>query len=279
MSNILLGSINDNKDFVAENNEVIKDDKYLYLNLEKEKDVVCLFPTRTAFSERILMPLLRKETKKNIIVTDFSGWITHDTCLEKLKQGYIIAELRVDQSLEEKKEIIETLKNTKKYILYLRFEIGSSENKISKFVNDPMFEFLFDKLNKNKNETLIIFDEFQAFFETKINFLSDLFFYEKNRTIYRLQDITQFERFKEIKDNIPYFKNKISLIEIGDAIKEIGYNRIRYTNLLEEKSYIFNFLESDELKYEYLGEYREDKKIRKKSWKEILSEQFRKLRG
>lgn len=102
------------------------------------------------------------------------------------------------------------------------------------------------------------------FFETKIDFLSDLFFYEKNRTIYRLQDITQFERFKEIKDNIPYFKNKISLIEIGDAIKEIGYNRIRYTNLLdllEEKSYIFNFLESDELKYEYLGEYRENKSL------------------
>ena len=261
MSNILLGSINDNKDFVAENNEVIKDDKYLYLNLEKEKDVVCLFPTRTAFSERILMPLLRKETKKNIIVTDFRGWVTHDTCLEKLKQGYIIAELRVDQSLEEKKEIIETLKNTKKYILYLRFEIGSSENKISKFVNDPMFEFLFDKLNKNKNETLIILDEFPVFFETKIDFLSDLFFYEKNRTVYRLQDFAQFEKFKEIKDNIPYFKNKISLIEIGDATEEIGYNRIKYTNLLKEKSYIFNFLESDELKYEYLGEYRENKSL------------------
>lgn len=261
MSNILLGSINDNKNFSIENSEIIKDDKYLYLNLENEKDVVCLFPTRTAFSERILMPLLRKETKRNIIITDFRGWITHDTCLEKLKQGYIIAELRVDQSLEEKTEIIETLKNAKKYILYLRFEIGSSENKISKFVNDPMFEFLFDKLNKNKNETLIILDEFQVFFETKIDFLSDLFFYEKNKTIYRLQDITQFERFKEIKDNIPYFKNKISLIEIGDAIEEIGYNRIRYTNLLEEKSYIFNFLESDELKYEYLGEYRENKSL------------------
>ena len=54
MSNILLGSINDNKDFVAENNEVIKDDKYLYLNLEKEKDVVCLFPTRTAFEVEVL---------------------------------------------------------------------------------------------------------------------------------------------------------------------------------------------------------------------------------
>ena len=104
MSNILLGSINENKNFSVENNEIIKDDKYLYLNLENEKDVVCLFPTRTAFSERILMPLLRKETKKNIIITDFSGWITHDTCLEKLKQGYIIAELRVDQSLEEKRK-------------------------------------------------------------------------------------------------------------------------------------------------------------------------------
>ena len=261
MSNILLGSINENKNFSVENNEIIKDDKYLYLNLENEKDVVCLFPTRTAFSERILMPLLRKETKRNIIVSDFSGWITHDTCLEKLKQGYIIGELRVDQSLEEKKEIIETLKNAKKYILYLRFEIGSSENKISKFVNDPIFEFLFENLNKNKNETLIILDEFEAFFETKINFLFDLFINEKNRTIYRLQDITQFERFKEIKDNISYFKNKISLIEIGDAIKEIGYNRIRYTNLLEEKSYIFNFLESAELKYEYLGEYRENKSL------------------
>lgn len=279
MSNILLGSINDNKNFSIENNEIIKDDKYLYLNLENEKDVVCLFPTRTAFSERILMPLLRKETKRNIIVTDFRGWITHNTCLEKLKQGYIIAEIRVDQSLEEKKEIIETLKNANKYILYLRFEIGSSENKISKFVNDPIFLFLFEKLNKNKNETLIILDEFQVFFETKINFLSDLFFYEKNRTIYRLHNLEHFKIFKEIKDNIPYFKNKISLIEIGDATEEIGYNRIKYTNLLEEKSYIFNFLEKDELKYEYLGEYREKKEIVKKTWKEILSEQFRKLRG
>lgn len=279
MSNILLGSINNNKNFSFENDEIIKDDKYLYLNLDKEKDVVCLFPSRTAFSERILMPLLRKETKRNIIVTDFRGWVTHDSCLEKLKQGYIIAELRVDQSLEEKKEIIETLKNAKKYVLYLRFEIGNIENKISKFVNDPIFEFLFEKLNKNKNETLIILDEFQVFFETKINFLSDLFFYEKNKTIYRLQDITQFERFKEIKDNIPYFKNKISLIEIGDATEKIGYNRIRYTNLFNNESYIFNFLENDELKYEYLGEYREKKEIVKKTWKEILSEQFKKLRG
>ena len=261
MSNILLGSINNNKNFNIENNEIIKDDKYLYLNLENEKDVVCLFPTRTAFSERILMPLLRKETKRNIIVSDFSGWITHDTCLEKLKQGYIIGELRVDQSLEEKKEIIETLKNAKKYILYLRFEIGSSENKISKFVNDPIFEFLFENLNKNKNETLIILDEFPVFFETKINFLFDLFINEKNRTIYRLHDFAQFKRFKEIKDNIPYFKNKISLLEIGDATEEIGYNRIKYTNLLEEKSYIFNFLEKDELKYGYLGEYRENKSL------------------
>ena len=63
MSNILLGSINNNKNFNVENDEIIKDDKYLYLNLDKEKDVVCLFPSRTAFSERILMPLLRKETK------------------------------------------------------------------------------------------------------------------------------------------------------------------------------------------------------------------------
>lgn len=279
MSNILLGSIDDNKNFIVENNEIAKDDKYLYLNLEKEKDIVCLFPTRTAFSGRILMPLLRKETKKNIIVTDFRGWVTQDTCLEKLKQGYIIAELRVDQSLEEKKEIIETLKNAKKYILYLRFEIGSVENKISKFANDPIFEFLFEKLNKNKNETLIILDEFPIFFETKIDFLSDLFFNEKNRTIYRLQNLEQFKRFKEIKGNIPYFKNKISLIEIGDAIEEIGYNRIRYTNLLNNESYIFNFLKNDELRYEYLGEYKENEEMTKKTWKNILSEQFRKLRG
>mgnify|MGYP000863442427 CR=1 FL=1 len=279
MSNILLGSIDDNKNFIVENNEVVKDDKYLYLNLEKEKDIVCLFPTRTAFSGRILMPLLRKEIKRNIIVTDFRGWVTHDTCLEKLKQGYIITELRVDQSLEEKKEIIETLKNAKKYILYLRFEIGSIENKISKFVNDPIFEFLFKKLNENKNETLIILDEFPIFFETKIEFLSDLFFNKKNRTIYRLQNLEQFKTFKEIKSNIPYFKNKISLIEIGDATEEIGYNRIRYTNLLNNESYIFNFLKNDELKYEYLGEYKENEEITKKTWKNILSEQFRKLRG
>ena len=88
MSNILLGSINNNKNFSVENDEIIKDDKYLYLNLDK--DVVCLFPSRTAFSERILMPLLRKETKRNIIVTDFRGWITHDSCLEKSPEKLVI---------------------------------------------------------------------------------------------------------------------------------------------------------------------------------------------
>lgn len=121
MSNILLGSIDDNKNFIVENNEIVKDDKYLYLNLEKEKDIVCLFPTRTAFSGRILMPLLRKETKRNIIVTDFRGWVTHDTCLEKLKQGYIIAELRVVQSLEEKKRNNRNIKKCQK--IYFIFKI------------------------------------------------------------------------------------------------------------------------------------------------------------
>lgn len=29
MSNILLGSIDDNKNFIVENNEIVKDDKYL----------------------------------------------------------------------------------------------------------------------------------------------------------------------------------------------------------------------------------------------------------
>ena len=200
---ILLGKTDKNNGKYE--NLVIDKDK-IFLEKNDNKNLVCLFPTRSGFTTGIAIPTVYNNNE-NMVVFDFDNEIFNATKEHKQEQGYTIYWLELKNVHDNNRgfymENIDKILKAEKYIIYIK---TTSNMKIFK---ESIILSILDRVQTDGRKCITLFDECYRFLKSN----TGLYLYiTKNTTN---QFILKFQSKEQVNLGICSFD--ILSIDIGKS--------------------------------------------------------------
>lgn len=200
---ILLGKTDKNNGKYE--NLVIDKDK-IFLEKNDNKNLVCLFPTRSGFTTGIAIPTVYNNNE-NMVVFDFDNEIFNATKEHKQKQGYTIYWLELKNVHDNNRgfymENIDKILKAEKYIIYIK---TTSNMKIFK---ESIILSILDRVQTDGRKCITLFDECYRFLKSN----TGLYLYITKNT--NNQFILKFQSKEQVNLGICSFD--ILSIDIGKS--------------------------------------------------------------
>jgi hypothetical protein len=200
---ILLGKTDKNNGKYE--NLVIDKDK-IFLEKNDNKNLVCLFPTRSGFTTGIAIPTVYNNTE-NMVVFDFDNEIFNATKEHKQEQGYTIYWLELKNVHDNNRgfymENIDKILKAEKYIIYIK---TTSNMKIFK---ESIILSILDRVQTDGRKCITLFDECYRFLKSN----TGLYLYITKNT--NNQFILKFQSKEQVNLGICSFD--ILSIDIGKS--------------------------------------------------------------
>ncbi len=157
---ILLGKTDKNNEEYK--NLVIDKDK-IFLEKNDNKNLVCLFPTRSGFTTGIAIPTVYNNTE-NMVVFDFDNEIFNATKEHKKEQGYTIYSLELANVHDNNRgfymEDIDKILKAEKYIIYIKTTLSNM-----KIFKESIILSILDRVQTDGRKCITLFDECYRFFK------------------------------------------------------------------------------------------------------------------
>lgn len=200
---ILLGKTDKNNGKYE--NLVIDKDK-IFLEKNDNKNLVCLFPTRSGFTTGIAIPTVYNNNE-NMVVFDFDNEIFNATKEHKQEQGYTIYWLELKNVHDNNRgfymENIDKILKAEKYIIYIK---TTSNMKIFK---ESIILSILDRVQTDGRKCITLFDECYRFLKSN----TGLYLYITKNT--NNQFILKFQSKEQVNLGICSFD--ILSIDIGKS--------------------------------------------------------------
>lgn len=200
---ILLGKTDKNNGKYE--NLVIDKDK-IFLEKNDNKNLVCLFPTRSGFTTGIAIPTVYNNNE-NMVVFDFDNEIFNATKEHKQEQGYTIYWLELKNVHDNNRgfymENIDKILKAEKYIIYIK---TTSNMKIFK---ESIILSVLDRVQTDGRKCITLFDECYRFLKSN----TGLYLYITKNT--NNQFILKFQSKEQVNLGICSFD--ILSIDIGKS--------------------------------------------------------------
>ena len=200
---ILLGKTDKNNGKYE--NLVIDKDK-IFLEKNDNKNLVCLFPTRSGFTTGIAIPTVYNNNE-NMVVFDFDNEIFNATKEHKQEQGYTIYWLELKNVHDNNRgfymENIDKILKAEKYIIYIK---TTSNMKIFK---ESIILSILDRVQTEGRKCITLFDECYRFLKSN----TGLYLYITKNT--NNQFILKFQSKEQVNLGICSFD--ILSIDIGKS--------------------------------------------------------------
>lgn len=200
---ILLGKTDKNN---GKYENLVIDKNKIFLEKNDNKNLVCLFPTRSGFTTGIAIPTVYNNTE-NMVVFDFDNEIFNATKEHKQEQGYTIYWLELknvhDNNREFYMENIDKILKAEKYIIYIK---TTSNMKIFK---ESIILSILDRVQTDGRKCITLFDECYRFLKSN----TGLYLYITKNT--NNQFILKFQSKEQVNLGICSFD--ILSIDIGKS--------------------------------------------------------------
>ena len=200
---ILLGKTDKNN---GKYENLVIDKNKIFLEKNDNKNLVCLFPTRSGFTTGIAIPTVYNNTE-NMVVFDFDNEIFNATKDHKKEQGYTIYWLELKNVHDNNRgfymENIDKILKTEKYIIYIK---TTSNMKIFK---ESIILSILDRVQTDGRKCITLFDECYRFLKSN----TGLYLYITKNT--NNQFILKFQSKEQVNLGICSFD--ILSIDIGKS--------------------------------------------------------------
>lgn len=200
---ILLGKTDKNN---GKYENLVIDKNKIFLEKNDNKNLVCLFPTRSGFTTGIAIPTVYNNTE-NMVVFDFDNEIFNATKEHKQEQGYTIYWLELKNVHDNNRgfymENIDKILKAEKYIIYIK---TTSNMKIFK---ESIILSILDRVQTDGRKCITLFDECYRFLKSN----TGLYLYITKNT--NNQFILKFQSKEQVNLGICSFD--ILSIDIGKS--------------------------------------------------------------
>ena len=200
---ILLGKTDKNN---GKYENLVIDKNKIFLEKNDNKNLVCLFPTRSGFTTGIAIPTVYNNTE-NMVVFDFDNEIFNATKEHKQEQGYTIYWLELKNVHDNNRgfymENINKILKAEKYIIYIK---TTSNMKIFK---ESIILSILDRVQTDGRKCITLFDECYRFLKSN----TGLYLYITKNT--NNQFILKFQSKEQVNLGICSFD--ILSIDIGKS--------------------------------------------------------------
>jgi hypothetical protein len=201
---ILLGKTDKNN---GKYENLVIDKNKIFLEKNDNKNLVCLFPTRTGFTTGIAIPTVYNNTE-NMIVFDFDNEIFNATKEHKKEQGYTIYCLELKNVHDNNRgfymEDIDKILKAEKYIIYIKTTLSNI-----KIFKESIILSIFDRVQTDGRKCITLFDDCYRFLKSN----TGLYHYITKNT--NNQFILKFQSNEQVNLGICSFD--ILSIDIGKS--------------------------------------------------------------